>query len=418
MPLFEGNVGLAVGISVGAGLSTLFGAVVLFLPRRIREQYFSLILGVSLAVASGVMLYVSFAEIYFKSLDAAALALKHHIDVEVGFDNIKGEAISEPTVFGYTFPPHWTVSLLVNGTMFGGMMLAVSMDWLIHKFAPEVEGSLEEADLQAGGMVVKEDTDDDDRLQGIVLEQRSEPGSGRSACRATVPAEPLPTPPVTPLLMAAEPDPAALEEAGHEMCRTPSSDTDLNRQRSADALNPLGEGQPMSETVEKPVGEVEKATGGNVSRAKLQNLGLLSVLAIGLHNLPEGLATFTACLETPSMGLPLAVGIALHNVPEGICVAVPIYFATGSRRKAIFWTFISGVMEPIGGILGYMALKEVIGDMTYAIIFGLVTGMMIQIVINEYLPVCHKLPIPKLLIVLCVIGGMAVMWLSILILNL
>lgn len=156
----------------------------------------------------------------------------------------------------------------------------------------------------------------------------------------------------------------------------------------------------------------------SVNKSKLHNLGMLSVIAIGIHNAPEGLATFTACLDEPSMGMALAVGIALHNIPEGICVAVPIYYATGSKRKAFFWTFISGVAEPIGGILGYMALKNVIGDMTYGIIFGIVTGMMIQIVVNEYLPTCHKLPISKLLLVLCMISGMAVMWASILILNL
>eukprot|EP00667_Euglena_gracilis_P006856 EG_transcript_6916 len=394
MPLFEGNVGLAVGISVGAGLSTLFGAIVLFLPKNFRERHFSLILGISLAVASGVMLYVSFAEIYFKALDAAALALDHQIEVDVGFDHVRGEAITERKVYGFTFPTHWSVSLLVNGTVFGGMLLAVTMDYVIHKFAPEVEG-LEAEHVEMPGCAAEEHDVEAGRA-GIVLDQQRPEKATAAGCLG---AGPLATQSASPKAVEGGKLEIVLtmpEEALHsDETEAPSVPEESNKEAGHELTAPVA-----------------------VPRSKLKNLGLLSVLAIGLHNLPEGLATFTACLDTPSVGLPLAVGIALHNIPEGICVAVPIYFATGSRWKAIFWTFISGVMEPIGGILGYMALKEVIGDMTYAIIFGVVTGMMIQIVINEYLPVCHKLPIPKILIVLCVIGGMVIMWLSILILNL
>lgn len=77
-------------------------------------------------------------------------------------------------------------------------------------------------------------------------------------------------------------------------------------------------------------------------------MGLLTGLAIGLHNFPEGLATFVATLSNPSLGIALAIAIALHNIPEGVCVSMPVYYATGSKWKAFMWAFLSGVSEPIG----------------------------------------------------------------------
>ena len=77
-------------------------------------------------------------------------------------------------------------------------------------------------------------------------------------------------------------------------------------------------------------------------------MGALTGLAVGLHNLPEGLATFVATLSSPSLGVALAIAIALHNIPEGVCVAMPVYYATGSRFKGFLWAFLSGVSEPLG----------------------------------------------------------------------
>lgn len=80
----------------------------------------------------------------------------------------------------------------------------------------------------------------------------------------------------------------------------------------------------------------------------LKRMGILTGLAIGLHNLPEGLATFVATLASPYLGVALAVAIALHNIPEGICVSMPVYYATGSRMKGFLWAFLSGISEPLG----------------------------------------------------------------------
>lgn len=114
-------------------------------------------------------------------------------------------------------------------------------------------------------------------------------------------------------------------------------------------------------------------------RFGLQKMGLMTALAIGIHNLPEGLATFVAALADPLNGVAIAVAIALHNIPEGVCVAMPVYYATGSRKKGFLWAFISGLSEPVGGLLGYLVLYgNRMSDLAYGILFCVVAGMMVR----------------------------------------
>ena len=114
-------------------------------------------------------------------------------------------------------------------------------------------------------------------------------------------------------------------------------------------------------------------------RFGLQKMGLLTAIAIGIHNLPEGLATFVAALADPLNGVAIAVAIALHNIPEGVCVAMPVYYATGSRTKGFLWAFLSGLSEPIGGLLGYLVLYgNRMSDLAYGILFCVVAGMMVR----------------------------------------
>lgn len=111
-----------------------------------------------------------------------------------------------------------------------------------------------------------------------------------------------------------------------------------------------------------------------------------TALAIGLHNFPEGLATFIGTLDDPSVGVSLAIAIAIHNIPEGICVAMPVYKATGSKCKGFFWAFLSGISEPIGAGLGWIVLYNTMDDYVYGALFGAVGGMMVHISIKELIP--------------------------------
>ena len=110
-------------------------------------------------------------------------------------------------------------------------------------------------------------------------------------------------------------------------------------------------------------------------------------MAIGLHyNFPEGIATFMAGYEDMALGISIAAAIAMHNIPEGISVAMPIYFATGNRLKALKYTFLSGIAEPLGALLAFLLLKPYINDFSLGIIFALISGVMLYIAIEELLP--------------------------------
>jgi ZIP family zinc transporter len=145
----------------------------------------------------------------------------------------------------------------------------------------------------------------------------------------------------------------------------------------------------------------------------LLRMGTFAALAIGIHNFPEGLATFTAALRDPALGVAIAVAIAIHNIPEGIAVSVPIYYATGSRRKAFFWSFLSGASEPVGALLGWLVLLPFMSDLVFGVVFALVAGIMVFISLDELLPSAreygeHHFAIGGL------VAGMAVMAVSLL----
>lgn len=148
-------------------------------------------------------------------------------------------------------------------------------------------------------------------------------------------------------------------------------------------------------------------------KQKLMRMGLFTALAIGIHNFPEGLATFTAALSNPSLGIAIAVAIAIHNIPEGIAVSVPIYYATGDKRKAFRLSFLSGLAEPVGALVGYLLLMPFLTPAVFGVLFAAVAGIMVFISLDELLPAAreygeHHLSIYGL------VGGMAVMAISLL----
>ena len=142
------------------------------------------------------------------------------------------------------------------------------------------------------------------------------------------------------------------------------------------------------------VHEVEEMENKNsvkpLKNKKLLRMGMFTALAIGIHNFPEGLATFMATLADPSLGIPIAVAIALHNIPEGLAVSVPIYYATGSKKKAFTYSFLSGLSEPVGAIIGYLLLRPFLNDIVMGMVFASVAGVMIFITLDELLPAAKK----------------------------
>ncbi|MFP4362994.1 MAG: zinc transporter ZupT [Spirochaetia bacterium] len=137
----------------------------------------------------------------------------------------------------------------------------------------------------------------------------------------------------------------------------------------------------------RDISEMEKS---DMKEGKLMRMGVFSALAIAIHNFPEGLATFMGAIEDPALGVSIAVAIAIHNIPEGIAVSVPIYFATGNKKKAFGLSFLSGLSEPVGAILGYFILLNFFNDLVFGIIFAAVAGIMVYISLDELLPTAEE----------------------------
>ena len=122
----------------------------------------------------------------------------------------------------------------------------------------------------------------------------------------------------------------------------------------------------------------------------LFRVGLLSMIAIIMHNIPEGIATFMASNSNIKLGLSFAIAIAMHNIPEGISIAIPIYYSTGSKIKSFSYTLISALSEPLGGLLAYLFLRRIVNDIVLGILFSLIGGIMMEISFRVLLPNTKK----------------------------
>ena len=264
------EVWFALGLTLFAGMATGIGSAIAFLAKRTNYRFLSVATGFS----AGVMLYVSFVEIFVKGTDALT------------------------AIYG-DYWGHW-----INvGSFFGGMLLIGLIDNLV----PAAENPHE--------------THSEEEIAPL-----QNPGA--------------------PLPDFSNPDRHVLGDHQH-----------------------------------------------NQQHTKLMRMGLFTALAIGIHNFPEGLATFLAALQDPKLGVAIAVAVALHNIPEGISVSVPIYYATGNRKKAFFYSVLSGLAEPVGAIVAYLAIlffaggdSGVIPSQVMGILFGGVAGIMVYISLDELLP--------------------------------
>ena len=296
------EVWFALGITLLAGLATGIGSIIAFTAKRTNYRFLSIATGFS----AGVMLYVSFVEIFFKGLTA----------LTERFGDYWG---------------HWVNA----GSFFGGMLIIGLIDNLI----PAGENPHE-----------------------VRSEDETLPLHDASAVHA---------PPPIPALVTAAPYPA----------------------------------------------------DGKHDHHRLMRMGLFTALAIGIHNFPEGLATFLAALQDPSLGIAIAIAVALHNIPEGISVSVPIFYATGNRRKAFLYSFLSGLAEPVGAGIAYLALRLFWGGtdggippQIMGILFGGVAGIMVYISVDELLPTSRAYGKGHDSL-LGLVGGMLVMALSLLLMQ-
>ncbi len=325
------SVGAAVGVCVGAGLATAIGGATVFLPNLWKRLPQSKILATSLALSAGVMLYVSFIEIFTKS-----------------HDEIISSGVSKAAAMGIT-----------TGCFFGGMFVCVLLEVLVHRILKRWK--------PVTGICVHRHDDATSTTKREAAEVELELGSGPE--------------------VVGEADGEADVEADGQTRK-------LEAAASADDEAALRLKEP------------------DLHDAGLFRMGLMTALAIAIHNFPEGLATFLATVRDVRVGASLGVAIAVHNIPEGICVAMPIYYSTGSKWKGFWWALLSGLSEPIGGVIGFAALQSAFTPFVFGIVFSMVGGMMVFIVCHELIPAALHYMGSTNETTAWLVGGMVVMALS------
>ena len=379
---------LAFLLTILAGGCTGLGAAVVFSPRLIKLAS-KKVLAASLGVSSGVMLYVSFVEIFGKAADAFAEA--------------HGERM------GY---------LYATVCFFGGVGIMKVIDKLVSLLeggAGDGGDSIDPAGLSkvnkfnsSSSSSGKEDcTDPDCKIEhelhiGCVCNiSPSEIDSWQA--RASKEVE-----------MIEQQDSSTSHP--HTHVRTNSfSDMPEDGGQDLDPNNLDISIHEQTRTKELKLTPGLNRSGDEVTSThdkKLSQMGLTTALAIAIHNFPEGLATFVATIADPTVGLSLAVAIAIHNVPEGLCVSIPIFYATGNRKKAFIWGCLSGVSEPVGALVGWLILRNAFNNTVYGLMFGMVSGMMTMIVLHELLPTAHRYDPKDTVVTNSVVIGMMIMSLS------
>lgn len=137
----------------------------------------------------------------------------------------------------------------------------------------------------------------------------------------------------------------------------------------------------------KPIRDITGLKPGGIDHTvNLRRTGIFTAVAIAVHNFPEGFATFVAALNDPTLGIAIALAIAVHNIPEGIAVSLPIYHATGKKREAFWYSFASGLAEPLGALLGFALLAPFLNPAVMGVMFAVVAGIMVYISFDELLP--------------------------------
>lgn len=146
----------------------------------------------------------------------------------------------------------------------------------------------------------------------------------------------------------------------------------------------------------------------NTAASSMMRMGIVTAIAITVHNFPEGIATFMAGYSDIRLGLPVALSIAMHNIPEGIAVAVPVFYGTGSRGKAFLYSALSGLSEPLGALIAYLCLAPFLNSATLGGVFGVVAGIMIYIAFGELVPASEHYGHPRAAVA-GIVGGAMIM---------
>jgi len=335
------NVGVAFALVIGAGASTGIGASVVFFPRLVRLASRKT-LASGLGFSAGVMTYVSFVEIFQKSV--------------IGFEEA-----------GHSDKNAYTFATLC---FFAGVVFMTLLGLVVHHLL--------------GGHEHIPSGNNGGKSQFAVDKAADHHDTNHNNNNTLENAPPC-----------CQEDPGAQLDKIQKMADSVQGSDDGNNDNK-------GAGNDDEEAGEESA----------VEKKRLMTMSLNTAAAIALHNFPEGLATFVAALDDPSVGAVLAIAIAIHNIPEGLCVAMPVYYGTGNRWQAFMWAVFSGLSEPFAALVGWAILANSFSQTLYGVLFGLVAGMMIIISIRELLPTAHRYDPQDSVVTYAYILGMIVMALS------
>jgi ZIP family zinc transporter len=400
------NVAVAFGLVIGAGAATAIGAAVVFFPSLVKLASRRVLAG-ALGLSAGVMTYVSFVEIFKKS-NLSFLNAGH----------------SEQMAYVYA-----------TLCFFGGVVTMMLIDLLVkclsgghhhyhehheHHHKEEESCHSNECESEVDFVTVPhcacvdenplEQLDEWKRRANEEVEHKHQEATGYESDTENMVEQ-----------VYGDLSDTVEMDTQKQMHNEPSeklSKADVQQDQDDDNSVPK---PPASNVMDEEM-QAQQPSDSNKStkheqdeeheRRKLVHMGINTAIAIGLHNFPEGLATFVAALNDARVGAVLAVAIGIHNIPEGLCVALPIYYATGNRRKAFVWACISGISEPFAALLGWAVLANNFSDDLYAVLFGVVAGMMVIISTKELLPTAHRYDPDDTVVTYSYIGGMCVMALS------
>jgi len=151
---------------------------------------------------------------------------------------------------------------------------------------------------------------------------------------------------------------------------------------------------------------------------ELKRTGIMSAIAIAVHNFPEGIVVFIAAIHDPAMSIAIAIAIIIHNIPEAIAMAAPIYYSTGSKVKAFLISLGAGLVQHIGALVAWFFLQNIFEDIenVFGIIFAVVAGIMVFVAVHQLLPAAHKFG-KHHLVMKWLFAGMAVMAISLVVLE-
>mmetsp|Transcript_12043 Transcript_12043/g.34401 ORF Transcript_12043/g.34401 Transcript_12043/m.34401 type:complete len:386 (-) Transcript_12043:272-1429(-) len=373
------NVGAAFGLVILAGAATGIGAAVVFFPSIVKLAS-RRVLAASLGFSAGVMCYVSFIEIFRKSV----LAFQESTGNE-------GHAYAFATL-----------------TFFGGVVLMMILNAVVsallgghgHNHSHHHTAPTHDDVAPAPHKTTRQEVDTSAADLGY-----------NPPCCTKDPVSQLDTfkKMASVLQHELDSDEGDDDKANQEKERTSLENADQGTNFDAEDSDKL---HSQADHCTEQAHEGTNDNHTTEENKRLVKMGLTTALAIGLHNFPEGLATFVAAVDNPKVGIVLAVAISIHNIPEGLCVALPIFYATGNRNKAFCWALLSGASEIVAAFLGWLILSNVFTEAIYGTLFGLVAGMMVIISIRELLPTAHFYDPDDTVVTYSFITGMMVMALS------